>query len=287
MEGLQDVCDMIESVVDPEWSKINSVNSKAWEDEFNEYLTSILSKNREKSGKNKNPKPKDKSKSKSTKSSGVSIEGLSQDLQFKLSCDLFTLLEGIWLEGKKRIKAIEQTKLSQPLDLDELILYSNRISSTSCSPPENVNIDDPTRHYGIFPQYHFLGVPNTTQMHASRLFSLSKLENQCLPPIITFEPVSDQVLSMKIVCKNENAVIHFQTSRESNVPCPRTGNYLILKTDPAVYDKNKSYKFKKDCNPFTVHAWTTCEGFKQSNVIEVKYGTIKENNKQQFSIMLT
>lgn len=150
-----------------------------------------------------------------------------------------------------------------------------------------MNIDDPTRHYGIFPQYHFLGVPNTTQMHSSMLFAHAKMENQCAPPEISFEPVTEDILQMRIICENENAVIHFQTSRESNVPCPRTGNYLTFKTDPAEYDKGKSYKFKKDCNPFTVHAWTTCDGFKQSNVIEVKYGTDTKDTKEHSGLMLT
>ncbi|UKK02673.1 hypothetical protein MACK_002768 [Theileria orientalis] len=283
MKGLQGVSDLINETVKTDWTKIKCVTSKEWEDEFDEYLNKLIENK-------KSPKsPKVGPKSKSVKR--VNVDGLDESVQFKLCYDLFNLMEGIWLEGRKHMNSIEQLKLVKPLELDELVDYAFRLRSTTYSPPENMNVDDPTRHYDLFPQYHFLGVPNTSQMHMSRLFSLSKMENQCSPPTITFEVVSDTMKQMKLSCSTPNSVIHFQTSRESNIPCPRTGIYLTHSTDPAVYDDTKSYKFKIDCNPFTVHAWATCEGLKQSPVVNTKYeSNLKpeaQEKRDEFGLMLS
>lgn len=288
MAYLEKFADKVSKLVKDEWYSIKPVNSEDWEREFEEYVESAL---------NGKDTPRFYTcRSEATRFKKSKLREIDPKEKFKMCYDIHNMMEGLWLEGRKRIKAIEQ---EGSLKLDDVVEYGMRwvirfhiktfrLRSTTYSPPENINTTDPTHHNDIFPQYHFLGVPNMDQMHASRLFGLNTLAVQVKPPKITFEQVSEKAHKMVLTCDISGATIHFQTLRENpNIRCPQTGRPMVYSTEPVVYDDKKNYQFKSNCNPFTVRAWSVVEGLKDSRVVEATYGGGKEEVKEyHFGLML-
>ncbi|AFZ81488.1 hypothetical protein BEWA_009000 [Theileria equi strain WA] len=277
MAHLEEFADKISKLVKDEWYSIKPVNSKEWEQEFEENVENILH--------GQNTPRFYTCRNEITHLDKSKLSEITPQEKFKTCYEIHNMMEGLWLEGKKRIKAIDQ---EGSLNLKDVVEYGMRLRSTTYSPPENINTADPTHHYDIFPQYHFLGVPNMDQMHASKLFSLNTLAVQAKPPIITFERISEKTQKMLLTCETKGAVIHFQTLRENpNIRCPQTGRPMVYTTEPVVYDETRNYQFKTNCNPFTVRAWSVAEGLKDSRVVEIVYGGGKEEVKEDhFGLML-
>lgn len=266
MENLDAFARQVAAMVRPEWQLIPNPSSDEWKQSFNKAVYEYLRGDVECCDYNSHyegevqPLP------------SIDLSHLSQKEKYDLSCRVLAMMDGLWLKGRKKIEAIELSRRSNALDFDEVVAYAQRLRGTTYSPPENVNVHDPTRHCEMFPQYHFLGMPLINEMHASRLFALSKLTQQSSSPKVIFEPVSEDMHRMRIECATAGAVIYYQTSRVNTEQInPHTSQPTVYTTAPAVYDASRKFNFKTSSNQFIVYAWSTCEGLRQSEVVRVEY----------------
>ncbi|KAK1442591.1 hypothetical protein BgAZ_301090 [Babesia gibsoni] len=267
MGDLNAFCQKVSSIIRPEWQLIPSPQSEEWKQKFKEDVDRYLETKA--SSCDYGGAKKKKGASRIAK---VDLRSLSQEEDFQLSCQVTAMMEGIWLEGRKKIAAIESCNKNNPLHLDEVVSYARRLRGTTYSPPENMNTHDPTRHYEVFPHYHFLGMPSIAEMHNSRLFALSKMSQHSSAPRIIFEAVSEDMQRMVLECATPGAVIHYQTSRVNPEQInPHTGQPTVYTTAPAVYDSSKKLNFRVTSNKFTVYAWSTCEGLRPSEVVQSEY----------------
>ncbi|KAK2198370.1 hypothetical protein BdWA1_001382 [Babesia duncani] len=263
MEDLEGFYKLIDSMISDDWYDILHPNTKEWELQFQETLDDFLYKG---GAGFMCCKRKRSRQGNSDNECTVSID-VSQ--RFKVTFEIMNMMEGLWLQGKRILKGIDQCESSRPLNMDQVVQYAMRLKGTTHSPPENSNVTDTTWHYELFPQYHFLGIPNVDQMHNSRLFALSKLQEQTCAPQVTFERISESMHRMRIVCSTENSTIYYQTSRINvNDRDPATGQPTRSFTAPAIYNPENKFHFRTNCEPFTVHAWAICDPLRKSGVVQ-------------------
>ncbi|GFE54490.1 mediator complex subunit MED4, putative [Babesia ovis] len=256
----------IADIVKDDWEHIPDPNSNEWKTAFDNAVDAYLAGETTECNYVQN-----KEESRSNRQSAELLAFSGEDRE-KLAQRAYAMLEGLWLAGRRKVEAIDQYERSTPLHLSEVVSYAQRLSSTTYSPPENMNVHDPTRHFETFPNYHFLGMPSVSQMHASRLFDLNRLEELSSAPRVIFEPISEDMHRMRLECSTPNAVIHYQTSRvNTSQTDPHTGQPTVYTTAPEEYDPSKNLNFKTVCNPFVVMTWSTCEGLRQSEVVRVEY----------------
>ncbi|GIX65195.1 mediator complex subunit MED4, putative [Babesia caballi] len=266
MGELEEFARRIAATVRPEWQQIPDPKSEQWQAEFDAAVDAYLERGEgaceyyPKRTESASPLPP------------IDLSGVSPEERFALARRAHAMMEGLWLQGRRELAAVEQCARSAPLRLDDVVAYALRLRGTTYSPPENANVRDPTQHYEMFPQYHFLGVPDVGQMHASRLFALSRLEQQSSAPRVVFEQASEEFHRMRLECSTPGAVVHYQTQRTNTQQVdPQSGQPAVYTTAPAVYDPSKKFNFRTDCLPFVVFAWSTCEGLRPSEMVRAEY----------------
>ncbi|CDR95000.1 hypothetical protein, conserved [Babesia bigemina] len=266
MDNLEVFARRIAESVKPEWQLIPDPNSAEWQKSFDSVVDAYLK------GEGASC---DYYKDITTPVAALphaNLDGTTPEERFALACRIHAIMEGLWLAGRRNIDAIEQCARSSPLKLDDVVSYALRLRGTTYSPPENMNVHDPTQHYDMFPRYHFLGMPDVAQMHASRLFALSRLAQQSSAPRVIFEAVGEDMHRMRLECATPGAEVHYQTQRVNTQQInPQTGQPAVYTTAPAIYDSTKKFNFKTICNPFVVFAWSTCEGLRPSEMVKAEY----------------
>ncbi|GBE61792.1 mediator complex subunit MED4, putative [Babesia ovata] len=266
MDNLEVFARQIEASVKPEWQQIPDPNSADWQKSFDSAVDAYLKGEGATCDYYKDITPE------APELPHANLEDTTAEERFALACRIHAMMEGLWLVGRRKIEAIEQCARSTPLKLDEVVSYALRLRGTTYSPPENINVHDPTQHYDMFPKYHFLGIPDVTQMHASRLFALSRLAQQSSAPRVIFEQLGEDMHRMRLECATTGAKVHYQTQRVNAQQInPQTGQPAVYTTAPAIYDPSKKFHFKTICNPFVVFAWSTCEGLRPSEMVKAEY----------------
>ncbi|ORM41416.1 uncharacterized protein BXIN_2570 [Babesia sp. Xinjiang] len=266
MDELTRFAEQVAATVREEWQSIPDPTSVEWQTAFDRTVDDYLagqqaSCNYEfKTTETTPPLPK------------AGDSAISSEDGMELANRIYAMMEGLWLAGRRKIDALDQCGQNSLLNINDVVSYAMRLRSTTYSPPENSNVHDPTQHLETFPHYHFLGVPNVSQMHSSRLFDLNRLEQLTSAPRVIFEPVSEEMHRMRLECSTPHAVVYYQTSRvNANQIDPHTGKPTVYTTAPAIYDPVKNLSFKTACNPFMVFTWSTCEGLRPSEVVRVEY----------------
>nr|BAN65357.1 hypothetical protein [Babesia bovis] len=266
------------SLVQEEWQSIPDPNSPEWRSCFNRAVDAYLAGETSTCDftsfqQELNMLPRE--------SDALSVDIKDRE---KLALHIHSMMEGLWLAGRKKLDAINQCNRSAPLKISEVSSYAKRLSRTTCSPTENMNTMDPNYHSETYPQYHFLGYPSVSEMHSSRLFDLHRLEESSSAPRVIFEPISADMHRMRLECSTPNAVLYFQTSRvNSSQVDPHTGQPVTYTTAPAVYNPSKNLNFKTSCQPFSVFTWSTCEGLRQSEVVRTEYVPPTDKSKGDVS----
>lgn len=286
MGYLTEFSQKIAGIIRAEWRQIPDPGGEEWDKQFEAAVGQYLSSRSSNCVYGGVQEKKD-----ACTDEHLSVRDLSQEEELQLAVKAMGILEGIWLEGRRKIDAIEQSEKNHALLLDDVVNYARRLRGTTYSPPENMNVHDPTRHYEMFPHFHFLGAPTIGEMHNSRLFALSKMAQHSSAPRILFEPVSEDMQRMRLDCSTPGAVIHYQTSRVNMQQInPHTGQPTVYTTAPSVYDSTKKFNFKVKSARFIVYAWSTCEGLLNSEISVAEYNPPSADGatpaKKNFSLFL-
>ncbi|CAG9473641.1 conserved Plasmodium protein, unknown function [Plasmodium vivax] len=178
------------------------------------------------------------------------FDKISNKEKFYFLLNIKEMMETSWLLAQKRLEGIKLEEKSKPVNVQDLLNYSQKIADTTCAPPECDNINDKIMHQEYYPNYHFLNFVNVEEIHLSKLFQLQKYSTVCFPPIITIQEGKDNMLAIDITCSTPHATIYYRMNDDPNEQ--------IYNTD----DKPQIRKRKK----VNVYAWSVKDGHIKSRV---------------------
>ncbi|EUD69267.1 hypothetical protein C922_00130 [Plasmodium inui San Antonio 1] len=170
--------------------------------------------------------------------------------KFYFLLNIKEMMETSWLLAQKRLEGIKLEEKSKPVNVQDLLNYSQKIADTTCAPPECDNINDKIMHQEYYPNYHFLNFVNVEEIHLSKLFQLQKYSTVCFPPIITIQEGKEKMLVVDITCSTPHVTIYYRINDETNEH--------IYNAD----DKPRIRKRKK----INVYAWSVKNGHIKSRV---------------------
>ncbi|ANQ10086.1 Uncharacterized protein PCOAH_00044590 [Plasmodium coatneyi] len=170
--------------------------------------------------------------------------------KFYFLLNIKEMMETSWLLAQKRLEGIKLEEKSKPVNVKELLNYSQKIADTTCAPPECDNINDKIMHQEYYPNYHFLNFVNVEEIHLSKLFQLQKYSTVCFPPIITIQEGKDNMLLVDITCTTPHVTIYYRINDE---------------TDEYIYDAVNKPQIRKR-KKINVYGWSIKNGHIKSRV---------------------
>nr|CEL76741.1 TPA: mediator complex subunit MED4 [Toxoplasma gondii VEG] len=187
--SLQELYNLLRSVVKPEWSHILDPASDEWKKKFRERVDAETSVTSPPLSSTSSASTNDCAQSFSacsTLSDGSSVCSLPREQQLHLLVKMSSILETPWLVAQKRLEGIKEAEKARPLTLDQVVTYARRLGGSTAAPPETANISDVVTHQSIYPTFHFLPYPSMEELQTSRLgFLASKpFDRVCFPPEI-------------------------------------------------------------------------------------------------------
>ncbi|KJP86355.1 hypothetical protein AK88_03988 [Plasmodium fragile] len=188
--------------------------------------------------------------------------------KFYILLNIKEMMETSWLLAQKRLEGIKLEEKSKPVNVQDLLNYSQKIADTTCAPPECDNINDKIMHQEYYPNYHFLNFVNVEEIHLSKLFQLQKYSTVCFPPIITVQEVNDNMLVVDITCSTPQVTIYYRTNDETN---------------EQIYNADDKPQIRKRKN-IKVYAWSVKNGHIKSRVSCIsKSYKVEEDDSFSFS----
>ncbi|KEP67307.1 UNVERIFIED_CONTAM: mediator complex subunit MED4 [Hammondia hammondi] len=187
--SLQELYNLLRSVVKPEWRHILDPASDEWKKKFRERVdaeTSVASPPLSPTSSASSNDCAQSCSASSTLSDGSSLCSLPREHQLHFLVKMSSILETPWLVAQKRLEGIKEARNARRLTLDQVVTYARRLGGSTAAPPETANISDVVAHQSIYPTFHFLPYPSMEELQASRLsFLASKpFDRVCFPPEI-------------------------------------------------------------------------------------------------------